>query len=345
MSDTTEKLIRLVKEQETIPDSGAAYSDEVLLGYLDFALKGFIVPAIESTLEEHFVVTMDFTLPAQQPYSGNNPPVNVPNTVEIPSESTGLRLRDVYIVGNDGSPYNLPRLTPTQAAAQSFGTPWGVGVPPLNNNQFVGGFFLQGNTVQIFPYGLASNKTIRITFQRAPADLCLISDAGQVVNITGDVVTLDKVLPWYSGITRVNAISQDAPYEYLPDPRVDVTVYTTPTPLSDMTVVSVAGNVVTLPVGTGAAISVGDWICPKGFSVFAQNIPRDLLPALCRKAGEMCLEAAGDREGQQVAMNTYNQMLRMGLALIAPRVIGKPTKILPVNSAFKASRGSNFGRW
>jgi hypothetical protein len=59
----------------------------------------------------------------------------------------------------------------------------------------------------------------------------------------------------------------------------------------------------------------------------------------------MCLEAAGDREGQATALNTYNQMIRMGLALIAPRVIGKPQKILPVNSAFKASRGSNYGRW
>jgi hypothetical protein len=345
MADTTADLIGRVKNLETIPDSGAAYSDSTLLEYLDQSLKGFIVPAIEATLEEHFVVTMDFQLPGQPPYPLNNPPVDVPNTVEIPGESTGLRLRDVYIIGNDGSPYNLPRLTPSQAAAQSFGTPWGVGVPPLNNNQFIGGFFLQGNTVQIFPYALASNKTIRITFQRAPADLCLTTDAGLVVNVIGDVVTLDKVLPWYSGITRVNAISQDAPYNYLPDPRVPVTVYTTPTPLSDMTCVSVVGNVVTLPAGVGASIRIGDWICPKGSSVFAQNIPRDILPALCRKAGEMCLEAAGDREGQQTAQNTYNQMIRMGLALIAPRVLGKPLKVLPTNSAFKASRGSNYGRW
>lgn len=345
MADTTADLIQRVKNLETIPDSGAAYSDSVLLEYLDQSLKGFIVPAIEATLEEHFVVTQDFQMPGQPPYNSSDPPVDVPNTVEIPGESTGLRLRDVYIIGSDGSPYNLPRLTPTQAAAQSYGTPWGAGVPPLNNNQFIGGFYLQGNTVQIYPYGLASNKIVRITFQRAPADLCLTSDAGQVLSVVGDVVTVDKVLPWYGGITRVDAISQNAPYNYLPDPRVPVRVYTTPKPLSDMTLVSVAGNVLTLPTGVGSVIQPGDWICPRGYSVFAQNIPRDILPALCRKAAEMCLEAAGDREGQQVALNTYNQMIRMGLALIAPRVIGKPTKILPTNSAFKASRGSNFGRW
>jgi hypothetical protein len=173
----------------------------------------------------------------------------------------------------------------------------------------------------------------------------LTSDAGQVISVNGNVVTIDRVLPWYGGITRVGVISQIAPYNYLPDPREPVRVYTTPKPLNDITLTAVAGNVLTLPAGITGVITPGDWICPHGYSVFAQNIPRDILPALCRKAAEMCLEAAGDREGQATALNTYNQMIRMGLALIAPRVIGKPQKILPVNSAFKASRGSNFGRW
>jgi len=353
MADTTEVLIQRVKNLETIPDSGAAYSDDVLLEYLDQSLKGFIIPAIEMTLEEHFVVTMDVQMPAQPPYTGTSPPTDVGNAVTIPGESTGLRLRDVYIIGNDGSFYNLPRLTPSQAASQSFGTMWGVGVPPLNNNQFIGGFYLQGNQVQIFPYGLASNKTVRLTYQRAPADLCLTSVAGKVTNITGDVVTIDKVLSDWKGTiqvgatlaTHVNAISSLAPYEFVQDPRTAVTVYTSYTPLSDMTLVSVSGNVLTLPTGTGANIQVGDWICPVGQSVYAQNIPREVLPALCRKAGEMCLEAAGDREGQGVALATYNSMIKMALAMLAPRVIGKPIKVLPTNSAFKASRGSNFGRY
>ena len=192
MSDTTADLITRVKNRETIPNSGAAYSDSVLLDYLDQSLKGFIVPAIEATLEEHFVVTQDTQMAQQPNYTTNNPPTNVQNFINIPGESTGLRLRDVYVIGNDGSFYNLPRLTPTQAAAQSYGSPWGPLLPPMNNNQFVGGFYLQNNQVQIFPYGLASGKLVRISYQRAPADLCLTSNAGQVVAITGDVCTLDK---------------------------------------------------------------------------------------------------------------------------------------------------------
>lgn len=351
MADTTADLIQRVKNLETIPDSGAAYSDDVLLEYLDQSMKGFIVPAIEATVEEHFVVTKDYQMPQQPSYSGTAPPTDVGNALTIPGTSTGLRLRDVYVIGNNGSFYNLPRLTPSQAAAQSYGSPWGAGVPPMNNNQFIGGFYLQGNQVQIFPYGLASGKLVRLTFQRAPADLCLTSDAGQVTAISGDVVTIDKVLTWYGTAqigyapTHVNAISQITPNEYVQNANEPVTVYTSYTPLDDMTLVNVAGNVLTLPAGTGANIQVGDWICPAGQSVFAQNIPKELLPALCRKAAEMCLEAAGDREGQRVAMDTYSSMIKMALMQIAPRVIGKPTKVLPVNSAFRASRGSNFGRY
>lgn len=344
--DTTSKgLISLVKERETLPDSGVAYSDSTLLNFLDQAMKGFIVPAIESTLEEHFVVTRDTQMAQQTNVSGTNPPVDVQNFINIPGESTGLRLRDVYVIGNDGSFYNLPRLTPTQAAAQSYGSPWGPLLPPMNNNQFVGGFYLQNNQVQIFPYGLASNKLVRISYQRAPADLCLTENAGQVVSVTGDVCVLDKVLPWYSGITKVAVSSGDLPHDYVQDSSIPTTVYTSYAPLSNIILQTVAGNIVTFPTGTGANIKAGDWVCPAGSSVFAQNIPKELLPTLIQKASEMVLEAAGDREGQAVANKTFTSMLTLAIMQIAPRVIGKPIKVLPVNSAFKANRGSNFGRY
>lgn len=352
MDQTTYGLIKLIKEKETIPDSGAAYSDAVLLNYLDQSLKGFIVPIIETVLEEHFVVTSDTQMPAIPSYPAGNPPTNVANTINIPGESTGLRLRDVYIVGNDGSFYNLPRLTPSQAASQSFGSPWAPAVTTSNANQFLGGFYLQGNTVQIYPYGLASQKLVRITYQRAPADLCLTDDAGRVEAITGDVITLDKVLPWYGTAqvgptiaTQVNAISGVAPFDFVRDPTIPTTVYASYAPLSNMRLVNVAGNVITLPAGTGANIQVGDWICPAGYSVFAQNIPKALLPALVQKAASMAIHAAGDTEGYKVAQNEYNDMIKLALTQIAPRVIGKPVKIIPTNSPFKASRGSNWGRW
>src|SRR5579864_8337811 len=170
-TDTVDYLIQQVKNRETIPDSGVAYSDDVILDFLNQSLHGFIVPAVMAVLEEHFVITHDIqfgTLPTNA--GAYNPPVNVNNSATLPPDTAGMRLRDVYIIGSDGSFYNLPRLTPTQAAAQSYGSPWGPLLPPMNNTQFVGGFYMQGNTIQVFPYGLASNKILRITYQQTIPD-------------------------------------------------------------------------------------------------------------------------------------------------------------------------------
>jgi hypothetical protein len=340
----TEYLIGLVKEKETIPDSGVAYSPDVLLRYLDQSIKGFIVPAIESVLEEHFVVTMDIQVPGIPVPTPGNIPVDVGNSIPIPGESTGLRLRDVYVVGSDGSFFNLPRLTPTQAAAQSFGNPWGPSLPTYSN-QLMGGFFLQGNEIQIFPYGLASNKTIRLTYFRSPADLCLVENAGKVVNVSGDVLTLDKTLTWYPNTTSVDVISGDLPHDYVKDASVPTVVYSSYAPLRNKILAGVSGNIITLPTGTGTNVKVGDWVCPNGFSVFAQNIPKELLPALVQKAASMCIHSAGDNSGYQVAEKEFTDMMTLALPLMAPRVIGKPQKIISTNSGFRASRSSNYGRW
>ena len=350
-NNTTADLIQQVKWRQSIPDSGVAYSDQVLCDFLDQSNKGFIVPALEAMQEEYFVVTRDYQMPEQPPYSLNSPPTDVGNVINIPSESTGYRLRDVYVISSDGTPYNLQRLTPTQAASQNMGNQaWGPGY----NNQTVGigGFFLQGNQVQIFPYGLASGKLIRLTFQRAPGTLCLTSAAGQVVSIAGDVAVLDKVLPWFGSsqvaanmVTHVNAISYEDPHDYVTDATAPVVVYTSPTPLSDMPLVNCVGNVITLPAGTGANIRANDWICVKGQSVFAQMIPQELLPSLVQRASAMMLESAGDREGMQIANGTFDTMLKAAIFLLTPRVLGKPIKVLPTNSPFRASRGSSWGRW
>jgi len=350
MAYTTKQLITLVKNRETIPESGAAYGEDVLLEFLDQALKGFIVPAIETTLEEHFVVSMDTTMPTQPPYNGVSPPTNVGNSLLIPGESTGLRLRDVYVVGTDGSFYNLPRLTPTQAASQNFGNAtWSLNYN--NQTNATGGFFLQGNQVQIFPYGLASGKTVRITYQRAPLDLCLVTESGQVVAIdynTG-TVTLDKVLPWKGSIlwpttaTHLNVISGVEPHDFVQDSSVPTVVYTSYAPINDIVPTVVNSNFITLNPAQIANVKVGDWINVAGKSVFAMNIPKELVPVLVQKAAEMVLESAGDREGQQVANKTFLSMIGLAITQIAPRVIGKPIKILPTNSAFKASRVRGIG--
>ncbi len=342
MNDNTDYLITLVKQKETIPNSGSAYADTVLLNYLDQSMKGFITPAIESVIEEHFVVTIDTLMPELPNYNSSSPPVNVSNVLQIPSESSGYRLRDVYIIGSDGTPHNLMRMTPTQAASNQWNTNGLFGI----NNVWYGGFYLQGNTVQLFPYGIASNKLVRMTYRRSPADLALVADSGKVTSVVGDVVTIDTVQPtWFSGITSVAVSSKSLPHDYVTNPTIPTTVYTSPAVLSDVLLVAVAGNILTFPAGVAGNIQVGDYVSLAGSSVFAQNIPKQLYPALVQKAAAMSIHAAGDSTGQAIAEKQFDEMMKMAMKQIAHRVEGKPITLIPVNSAFRASRGATWGRF
>jgi hypothetical protein len=344
--DTTNRLIELVKQKETIPDSGVAYSNNVIVDLMDLALRGFIAPEMEKINEEHFVVTQDYQM-AQQPAAPvGSPPVDVDNVITIPKESMGMRLRDIHIIGSDGTPYAIQRLTLTQAASMSAGGVWGVnGLAFSGNNQRVGGFYVQGNQIQLFPYGIASGKLVRLLFQQAPNKLVLESAAGRVVNVLGDVVQISTSQPQWTAGTRVCVVDQYNPHSFVRDLTVPNVVYTSFPVLSDVTLTTVSGNLLTFPTGKAAGISVGDWVCLEGESVFANNIPREMLPALVQKTAESILEAAGDKQGQQSANITYEKMIALAISALSPRVQGRPVKVLPLNSPFRAARNTSYGRY
>ncbi len=343
MIDNTDYLISLLKQKETIPDSGSAYSDATLINYLDMSMKAFIVPTVESIYEEHFVVTMDVQMPAIPQFSGTSPPTNVGNVLTIPSESTGYRLRDVYMIGSDGTAFNLERMTPTQAAAAGWSSYNLYGMQ--QQQSWYGGFYLQGNTLQLFPYGIASNKLMRMTYERCPADLALVVDSGKVVTIIGDVLTLDTVQPTWVAGTSIAISSGSLPHDYVIDATIPTPVYGSPAVLNNIPLVNVAGNILTLPTGLGANVQVGDYVSLAGYSVFAQNIPKQLYPALVQKAAAMCIHAAGDSEGQKIAEEQYLEMIKLGIKQLSQRVQGKPITVLPTNSPFKASRSFVWGRY
>ena len=345
MSDTTADLITKVKFRGTIPDSGVAYSDDVIVDLMDQTLQGFIIPEMEKINEEFFLVTIDVQMDSQTVVQTGTVPVDVDNVINIPPSAMGMRLRDVQIIGTDGTPFGLTRLTVSQASAQPYSpyalTGWaGMGM----NASAVGGFFIQGNQVQLFPYGLARGKLVRLIFLRSINELILTSSSGQVVSKLNDTLTLDKTVSWVVG-NKVCVSSQYNPHDFVRDLSVPTPVYASYPVLANIPLVNVVGNVVTLPVGTCKAVEEGDWVALDGQSVFAQTIPKEMLTPLIQKTVCAVLEAAGDVGGLQVAELTYERMIKLAITALSPRVIGKPVKILPLNSPFKAARGLKLGRF
>jgi hypothetical protein len=297
---------------------------------MDQELKSLIIPMIQDLREEHFVITKDIQFPVVNAASF----VNAGNSFQIPSEATGLRLRDIYVLDTAGNFSNIPRLSPEQVG----------GMGNFSWNGVVAGtygFYLQGNTVQIFPYTIMSGRTGRITYHIRPADLCLTTSAAQVLTVAGSLVSVGATSVVYTPGMQLDAIQNIQPYEYVVDTRQNVPLYASSTPLQNITVGAVSGNSFVIDPTIAALLNPGDWLAPTGFSPFPQYIPIDVVPCLVQATAVRCLEALGDRAGQQMATAKLGQMLKAAELLLTPRVEGKPKKVINPNSIARSSRMIN----
>jgi hypothetical protein len=276
------------------------------------------------------VVTKDYDLPT---VSGQ--PVNVKNWIDIPSEATGLRLRDVYVTDSNGNFSNIPRLNPEQVASYN-NIGWNNAV-----NSWAGGyagFYVQGTQLMIYPWQAASGQHVRLTFAQAPARLCVTTDAAQIIAIIGNNVTLGGTTAVWTTNTYLDAIKNDVPHNYVTDLSATQSLYSSPVPLSAIKPTAVAGSVLTFDPAVIASLSVGDWLAPYAFSPFVQFIPYEFVPVLVQLTAMRCLEAAGDRAGQAAATDKYKQIEADAINMISPRVIGKTRKVTNPNPLSRNTR-------
>lgn len=296
----TQALIAQTKRIESIPTNQSTFEDEDFVMLLDGELTNTIVPLIQRTNEEYFVVSRDVVVTPQT------------SEISIPPEATGLRLRDVLHVGSDGSFSKVPRLTTEQIGGGSY---YG-GYHGLN------GFYLQNNKVMLYPANTA-HGTIRLLFFRRPAHLCEVSEAGQVLSIDtlANTVTLDNAPSGWTTGTKLDVLSGDVPFVYVDE---------------DVSIVNKAGFDIELPADVIANISVGDIVSGHGEAPVAQYIPVEAYQLLCQTTAMRCLESLGDRQGWANAAAKYAAMERDFLAMINPRIAGSPKKIVGAGGIVEA---------
>jgi hypothetical protein len=331
--DDVTSLIKRAKLQEMVPNSDVTFSDADIMLLMEQELMSTIVPLVTSVREEYMVVSKDYLLPAQT--AGQV--ANVTNWLEIPEEATGLRLRDVYVTDNNGNFTNLPRLNPEQVAAFTNMSWYG---PSMNTwaGTGYGGFYMMGNRLYIYPYVMAGDRKVRLLFERRPAKLCLTAAAAQVINVTGQDITVGSTTTsWFSG-QFVDFIKNATPHDYASDLSATQALYTSPVPLQACEILNDSGSTYTFSVDVAGSVSVGDWMATYGYAPFAQFIPSEAANALVQATSTRLLEALGDREGQALAEKKYERLAHDLLKLISPRVIGKSRKVTNPNSLASNSR-------
>lgn len=337
MAHDVSSLIYNIKLFQSLPDSQIAFTDSDILILMNYELMNTIVPLVLELKEEHLVVDKVFNFQNQQ---------TTQITFNIPSEATGLRLRNVNFVNANGYFFNLPRLAPeiigSYGANNSF-----------NSNLFNGsgatnaGYFIQGNQIKFYPLNILNNATIKMTYHRRLNELCLTTDAGQITQINGDFVTVNNAnTAWNTG-TLVDCISQNSPYYFVTDLSnngQNLDNYDSPSTLTAIPIVNISGTTLQLPVGTGANLTVGDWISTSGTSPFIQYLPVEVEGALIQVTSIKILESLEDSEGQKNAIAKYQQMTNDLKTMLSPRVEGGAKKLNNPNSILYSSRtrGTRF---
>lgn len=331
--DDVTSLIRRAKLQEMVPNSDVTFSDADIMELMGQELLSTIVPLVAGVREEYMVVTRDYVLPTQNAGQTSN----VVNWLEIPEEATGLRLRDVYVTDNNGNFTNLPRLNPEQVAAFTNMSWFG---PSMNTwaGSGYGGFYVQGNRLFLYPYVMASNRAVRLTFERRPAKLNLTAYSAQIINITGNDVTVGPTVSSWTANQYVDFVKNATPHDYVADQSATQALYTSAVPLQAVLVGAASGSTYTFDSAVIASLSVGDWMCTNGYAPFAQFIPTEASNVLVQATSVRLLEALGDREGQKFAQDKLDRYSRDLVKLIEPRVVGKTKKLSNPNSLASNSR-------
>jgi len=297
---TTTDLVNSLKRRISIPTSQATYTDQELVDFLNDEFEGTIVPLISSIREDFFISSTDFTV------------TNSTSSFAIPSNAVGQRLRDIVLVDNAGGNEhltNLPRLSLEQISSVS-----GIGVS---------GFYLEGNTVKLYPVE-GWDDTLRMYYFKRPNKLVLVNKTGKISSIAGDVVTLESVPSSWTTATIVNVITPDQPFSAT----------------ENLTISLISGNDVTLSSTTGLA--AGDYVAVQGESPIAQ-MPSEANQLLMQAVKVEVSDAMGDEEMIISAKAKYKQLQIHLMKALTPRVDGQVKKVVSRNNVF--SQGLNRGHY
>ena len=286
---STDWLIAATQRLESVATSSQTFSEDDVVEFLNLELQSTVVPIIQSVNEECGVFSLDTEVG------------DLDATIQIPSQATGQRLRSVQLVTSDGMLVNLPRLNPDMLG--NLGAPWQTG------------FYLKNNELVFYPRKPTGSYTLRLNYFRRPNVLVPADQAGRVIEVDtlSNTVTLDNTPSngWEVGQT-VDIIVGDAPFDF----RVQTAAIT-----------DITGPVVELAADVVAQVEVGDYLSLEGTSPVAQFVPLEALYFLAQLAGARCLQALGDTQGHQLAMQKAESMRMMLLNMISDRIKGQPQKI------------------
>lgn len=270
-----------IRKIEAIPASSNTFTNDDLTEILNMELQSYVVPVIQKVREEYFVVTEQHVLTG--------------NTITIPPEAIGLRLRDVAVWDEaQQSLQFIPKLNPEELNA---GNLYGY---TLRNDKIV------FNSVP-------SGVTISLSYYKRPNDLTNTEYVTVLTKAGSNQVTVTGMPATWTGTVSVDVIGKQIPF-------IGKSI--------EVSAVVFSATTLTLPADVYATIEVGDFIATSGFSPVPQYIPVEAHALLVQSAALRCLQSLGDREGWKVSSQKLGRLEMDLISLITPRVESQYKKIV-----------------
>lgn len=291
----TSTLISYIKLAGSFPEGMFADSD-----YIKFLNDGFftdILPFVMKHREDYYVKYQD------QAYS---------DSIEIPSDAVGAKLRDIVRVSSDGRMLgNIPRFTYEEMSSYSGGRHTG--------------FYIEDNSVKFYPTGTI-NDTIRMYYFERPNLLTLESNCMELTSISGADASGTIPATWTTS-TTIDVMDIDQPYNMTKTYSIDA--------------VDVTAGTITL---SASGFSSGDFVCPKGYSV-VPRIPLELRDVLIQSAVLKALIALKDLNGAKMAKEEMFYAMDQASTLLTPRVDGETKKVVNNGGVWNYRYRNNRGRY
>lgn len=308
MSFFTEDLLTSIKLRSLAPISQSTFSDTNLLSLASEEMRLGLVADLIGDREDFFLAT-----------ESQNVTANLPN-YPIPSRAIGTAVKQVVYI-NSTFKQPLQRVDVDQSPQYSQ-----TGPSPDE-------FYLLGDEIILLPTPSLTSGTLEITFPATPNDLIATTSCAAVTVVTNGatyaVFTVNTDLSASLAVgAYVDFLSVTPPFRLLKY-RAAITAIT-----------STTISVLLSDIVNGASVnrvSVGDYICPTGFSNIPQ-IPLPYQPILAQMVVVRLMESLGDAAKLAASKATLAEMRSDALKLVRNRVENSLKRITGTNQLIKYLR-------
>lgn len=294
---TADEIISLARDIGKLPNTSATgTSSSDLLGFLNGYLQTTLAPAILNSREDYFNRSKRTALAAST------------SAYRIdPRAMLGVE-RDITYINTSGKRYPVLQKISRGDVDQ---------VQDSLSATRPTGFYLEGNYIHLVPtLGASAEGYLEETFPMRPGELVLAEDARlvQSVNTTTRVVTLTASAP--SNWSAASTFDVHSPYS-----GAELKCW-------GKAASTVAGSQITFSTAidgslTGEyAIEAGDYVCLAGESA-VPAVPYEFHPILAQATAHEFVASLGDAENARMLKGRLDEMMRVTLDALRPRVEGK----------------------